>query len=120
MILNLTQHPATEEQILAGVIDLTGDDLAELKSLLTFDEIPSGKDMYDRSRHMVNIALRNMADAVMLGGAPFFMSQLELSMFEFGIETLYAFSRRESVEETLPDGTVRKTAVFRHVGFVRT
>ena len=31
---------------------------------------------------------------------------------------IYAFSVRESVEETLPDGTVHKTACFRHKGFV--
>lgn len=35
-----------------------------------------------------------------------------------GFEPLFAFSRRESVEETMPDGSVRKTTVFRHVSFV--
>ena len=31
---------------------------------------------------------------------------------------LYAFSRRESVEEWQPDGSVRKINIFRHDGFV--
>ncbi len=35
-----------------------------------------------------------------------------------GITPLYAFTRRESVEEVLPDGSTRKTAVFRHAGFI--
>jgi hypothetical protein len=31
IILNLTQHPATPEQVAAGVVDLIGDDLEYLK-----------------------------------------------------------------------------------------
>jgi len=35
-----------------------------------------------------------------------------------GIEPVYAFSVRESIEQTQPDGSVRKVNVFRHAGFV--
>jgi hypothetical protein len=31
---------------------------------------------------------------------------------------VYAFSRRESTEAVQEDGSVRKVAVFRHLGFV--
>jgi len=34
-----------------------------------------------------------------------------------GIVPLYAFSRRESIEEKTDDGT-RKISVFRHLGFI--
>ena len=37
---------------------------------------------------------------------------------EAGIKPLYAFSVRESVESTEPDGSVIKRNVFRHMGFV--
>ena len=39
IILNLTQHPATPEQVAAGVVDLIGDDLETLKFLLTFEDM---------------------------------------------------------------------------------
>jgi hypothetical protein len=35
----------------------------------------------------------------------------------YNVHCVAATSRREVVEETLPDGSVRKTAVFRHVRF---
>jgi hypothetical protein len=31
---------------------------------------------------------------------------------------LYAFSRRETVDTTLPDGRVEKKAIFKHAGWV--
>ena len=43
-----------------------------------------------------------------------------LEEFETGkkiSETYFADSLRESVEQTLPDGSVKKVAVFRHLGF---
>lgn len=35
-----------------------------------------------------------------------------------GLCPIYSFSKRVSVEERTPDGWVKKTTVFRHVGFV--
>lgn len=43
MIANLTQHPATQEQLAAGVVDLTGSALMSLKDMLTFDTQPMTK-----------------------------------------------------------------------------
>lgn len=37
--------------------------------------------------------------------------------FSLGITPIYATTRRESVEENLPDGSVRKTNRFAHVQF---
>ena len=55
----------------------------------------------------------------MIGGAPFLLPILAEELREVGIDPLLAFSRRDTVEQTQPDGSVRKVAVFRHVGFVR-
>lgn len=38
--------------------------------------------------------------------------------FKMYMQAGYAFSRRESVETQLPDGSVKKSSVFRHIGFV--
>lgn len=125
MILNLTQHPATAEQVAAGVVDLEGVDLVEIKALLTFGDVPREGEPEARARAIAEIARRvrvaeNVgADEVfaMIGGAMWLMAPLEKELAYAGIAPAYAFSVRESVEETLSDGSVRKTAVFRHRGF---
>jgi len=46
------------------------------------------------------------------------MGSLIAAIEGWGLDPVFAFSRRETREETLPDGSVRKTSVFRHAGFV--
>jgi len=41
------------------------------------------------------------------------------ALVDYGVCQYYDFSRRESVEEVQADGSVRKTAVFRHAGFIQ-
>ena len=114
-VLNLTQHQSTPEQ---GCIDLQGTALQVLKGLLTFETIPTRQEVEDRAAALANLAAVNVAAAAMIGGAPFLMGPLEAALKLRGITPLYAFSRRESVDEVQPDGSVRKVAVFRHMGFV--
>ena len=54
----------------------------------------------------------------MIGGAPYLMAELEKELWYRGIEPVYAFTKRESVETTDENGNVTKTAVFKHAGFV--
>jgi hypothetical protein len=134
-VLNLTQHPATASQVAVGVIDLPPEERQVLNELLTFEELPTPDELDERAQQVAVLARRAFArdrrlDAVMIGGAPYFMSYLELALRvegdfaedleaeAFRPQILYAFSRRESVEETAPDGSVRKTNFFRHAGFV--
>lgn len=117
-ILNLTQHTATSEQIAAGVFEPASAEKKEICELLTFEHLPDWECLRDRAIALAQIAEERGADAAMIGGAPFFMAPLERALFPRGIKPLYAFTLRESVDEVLPDGTVRKTAVFRHRGFV--
>jgi hypothetical protein len=128
-VINLTQHKATEEQKKAGVIDLPEDLQAELAKILTFDKLP-GKELLEiRAKRAVNLLCENMnntvpkpefrvCDAVMIGGAPFFMTYLEKELSNARFLTVYSFSLRESVEETQPDGSVKKINIFRHKDFV--
>ena len=128
-IVNLTQHAATDDQVAAGVIDLKGNELAALRDALTFDDIPSHSDLEDRASYVAELACYNGLGGdndedpffrkAMIGGAPFFMPHLEVALASRGIEPVYAFSRRESVETHAGDGRVVKSAVFRHIGFVR-
>jgi len=116
--LNLTQHDASAEQKEAGVVDLPENMKGEARECLTFHEIPDKGTIVKRAIHLATMAEELNYSSAMIGGAPFLMSELEKALIYRGIRPLYAFSRRESVEETLPDGSVKKVNVFRHEGFV--
>ena len=113
-VLNLTQHTATEEQ---GCIEPINK--GAVQSALTFDAIPSVEEMEDRASFLVKICKEANVTSAMIGGAPFFMSTLEKTLLSNGIQPLYAFSERVSEEVISADGTVTKTNVFKHVGFVK-
>lgn len=128
VILNLTQHVATHEQVAQGVVDLNKEDKALLVNLLTVEEAPSQAEIEERCNGIALLADAIMATIsppdqatptqCMIGGAPWMMSELERALRGQSINPVYSFSRRESVEMTLPDGTVEKTMVFRHAGWV--
>lgn len=131
MILNLTQHPATPEQADQGVQDLPGGAQQGLKALLTFDSLPSAQEIEERAAAIAELAASvdllasDDADsppphAAMIGGAGYLLPALERHLRGYGIEPLQAFTRREVVEVAGADGAVIKTAVFRHIGWVRT
>lgn len=117
-IVNLTQHQATEDQILAGVVDLSGSDQVIIKSLLTFTTIPSISVIHERAEKIAEFT-KGFGYAL-IGGAPYLMSALEQAILRKFKEPLYSFTARVSEETTNPDGTVTKTNVFKHVGFVQT
>jgi len=115
-ILNLTQHAATEEQIASGVYE--PQDKAGVQRLLTFESLPSMEEIEARSFNLAGYPALDGATAAMIGGAPFLMPALDAALRKYGITPVYAFSVRESVDQTQQDGSVRKVAVFRHAGFV--
>ena len=53
----------------------------------------------------------------MVGGFPPLVEELVRQLRRLGHEPMYALSDRVSVEETLEDGSIRKTQVFKHLGF---
>lgn len=128
MIVNLTQHPASAEQLAAGVIDLPVGHRALLAQSLTVDTLPTRSEIADRCANIAALAVHNGLGgdegddphpaAAMIGGAPWMMRALEDALLDMGVTSVYAFSVRESVEQTAPDGSVRKVNVFRHAGFV--
>lgn len=128
MIINATQHIATPEQVEAGVIDLTGFYITEIKNMLNFEAIPETDNMRDRALRIVEVISswnfvrasegKEMVNQVMIGGAPFFMSILEQTLKQHDYVPLYAFSKRVS-EERLVDGKATKTSVFKHLGFYK-
>lgn len=125
MILNLTQHPATPEQIAQGVVDLDEDSRKVLAELLTFDADMLASNP-DCATDIVNERAADIArlfaldrPAAMIGGAPYLMAHLEQALRDVDCTPMYALSDRVSAEQVQPDGSVRKVNVFRHVGFLR-
>ena len=119
-ILNLTQHPATEDQIKQGVVDLPPQARKQLIELLTFDTLPTSQEIVSRARQIAETPeVSEHNGPCMIGGAPYFMPALEGQLkTRARKQVVYAFSTRESAEQVQPDGTVRKVAIFRHTGFV--
>jgi len=119
-ILNLTQHAATTAQIEAGVVEPDPITKVAIRGLLTFNSIPDFMEIAERAEALADILNDSGCPAAMIGGAPYLMGPLEETLRKRGEKAVYAFSVRESVESTGPHlhGGVRKTTVFRHLGFV--
>lgn len=115
MILNLTQHHGTTDQ---GVVEPTNK--TKVIELLTFNTLPTIGELNARASELAIIAVREGADEAMIGGAPYLMAPLEGALYRAGVTPVYAFSVRESKEEILPDGNIKKISVFKHAGWIRS
>jgi hypothetical protein len=119
------------------VVDLQADLKVKLTKALTFEELPTEDDFRNHARTVGDVIIeflgtyfgmdqegeiidRAFAEKVsaMIGGAPFFMATLESAVLDCGCTPVYAFSKREVQEKVAEDGSVVKTAVFRHLGFI--
>ncbi len=128
MIINLTQHPATPEQIAGGVVDMPASAREGMVEALTFGELPSREEILARAAQLAELAVQNGLGpddgddpypvAAMIGGALWLMGPLAAELRLRGIRPVFAFSVREVEEVMQPDGTVKKVSVFRHAGFV--
>lgn len=118
VIINFTQHNATPEQIESGVVDIIP--VSQRSAALTFESIPTAEDIRNRADTIAKMVseVAESGDAVMIGGAPFFMSSLETALKSAGFKPVFAFSERKSVDVVKEDGSVVKTAIFVHKGFV--
>lgn len=115
-IVNLTMHNATESQVKDGVFEPSNKEL--VKESLLFTGLPTKKEIADKAIKLVEVAVTENATHAMIGGAPYLMGTLETELHKKGIIPLYSFTERKSVETHNPDGTVTKTNVFEHIGFV--
>lgn len=116
MILNLTQHISTPEQ---GVMEPSKEDKTRIQAILTFDSLEetTSDAMFRKAQEIGDIAVRYGAPSAMIGGALYFMTFLEVALAERGIQPMYSFTKR-TVEEVSDGNGVKKTSVFKHVGWV--
>ena len=128
MIINLTQHAATAEQVAVGVVDLPAEQREALIDALTFESIPDAGEIRARAHDIAELACFNglggddgddpFPSHAMIGGALWLMASLAKELRLRSIEPVFAFSVRETEEKVQPDGSVKKVAIFRHAGFV--
>ena len=91
---------------------------ADIQAL--WGQIPPEYEMLSAHLQPVRIWLATQAhsqDYVLIQGdfgACFYMAQVA---FELNLRPLYATTRRDAIEEYLPDGSVRLTHRFRHIIF---
>lgn len=125
-ILNLTQHNATQDQLADGVIELNAEQKAFVQTTLTFNTLPSKEELQARAEELASFAaqIRNGFELddvevhAMIGGAPYFMPFVEKALKGYGFVPVYAFTERQSVDETQPDGSTKKVSIFKHAGWV--
>ncbi len=116
-MLNLTLHLPTKEQSEAGVVEASPEIKSQVKALLTFESLPSKEKIQKRAEKLAAIAVDHKS--ALIGGAPWLMSWLEWHLKSKGVQPFYSFSQRVSVEKVMEDGSVKKTNVFRHLGFIK-
>lgn len=83
--INLTQHKATSEQIEAGVLDLPLEMQEELKTLLTFEYLPSVEDIERIARMVSRLALRVLVLQLENSESP--VVQAAIILQESGVKT---------------------------------
>nr|DAJ23610.1 MAG TPA: hypothetical protein [Caudoviricetes sp.] len=116
-IINLTQHEMTNEQL--DGFEQVGQSYRDMiKGFLTFDNLPTREQINACAGTLARIASSQKATHAMIGGAPYLMGPLEAALTYYGVQPLYAFSKRESVEKKLDDGTIQKVSVFKHAGWI--
>lgn len=115
MILNLTQHVASPDQVEAGVAE--PQDKAAVQAALTFHGMPTREEILERCDILVGICKDEGATEVMIGGAMYLMAPLEKALRFARIKPMYAYSDRVSIDEVVDGKTVKRT-VFKHLGFV--
>ncbi len=118
LIYNLTQHNLTKEQQQDGIRELPENLHGRVRTLLTFEEMPTEEEIQERAALLANVAVESGAEGVMLGGAPFLMAALKTALQQRGIRTFYSFSQRRSTEVHTEDGKVEKRSIFNYEGLV--
>ena len=108
----------TEEQKKDGIIELPAARREQVRSLLTFETLPTSAEVAGRAQQLAELAAGEGAEGAMLGGVPFLMAPLQKALQQRSIRTFFAFSRRRCTEVHTADGNVEKRCLFCYEGLV--
>lgn len=121
-MLNITQHVATAEQLRDGAVEPESDVKSEIQRLLTFDRsvMTEAGQIEERAKALVSLVRREypLVNKAMIGGALYLMPALVRELKAAGIQPYFSYTDRVSQETHNTDGSVTKTLVFKHLGWV--
>ena len=121
-MLNITQHTATFEQTQDSVIEPSQEVKGEIQKLITFDRtvMTAPQQISERAKALVALIKSAYPETTqaMVGGALYFMPALVAELKANDIQPFFSYTDRVSVETHNADGSVTKTLVFKHLGFV--
>ena len=118
ILINLTQHNLTQEQ-LKDAVEVGTDVRDEVVKLITFNGVPTAGEIKDNASRLAEICRDMHASYAVIGGAPYFMGPLEQALRRVGVTPLYAFTERVAIEVTNPEtGEVTKTSKFNFAGWI--
>jgi hypothetical protein len=112
-ILNLTQ-----DQIDAGVVEPNYKSKQRIIQLLSFEEVPTRKELIERAKALSEIVYGLGYRKAMIGGASYLMGLLSFHLQARGITPLHSFTKRNTIEVNQPDGTVKKVVTFKHITLI--
>lgn len=114
--LNITNHQLTNEQL--DEIKRSGYEIVELPEDLktTWGQL-NVDNWAGVCNDIWNFIVKNNVDTALVAGYAPAMYDISYNMDRAGLTPVYADTARESVETKMEDGSVRKTAVFKHKGF---
>ena len=121
-MLNITQHVATAEQLRDGAVEPESDVKSEIQRLLTFDRsvMTEAGQIEERAKALVSLVRREypLVNKAMIGGALYLIPALVRELKAAGIQPYFSYTDRVSQETHNTDGSVTKTLVFKHLGWV--
>jgi len=92
IIINLTGKITTTEQKIDGVVEPMNRDT--VINLLTFDQIPTNKEIFIRANKLTHVAMDNGAKGVLIDGPGWLIGALELDLQDHMIKPFYSFVKR--------------------------
>ena len=95
-IINLTKHPATPEQILAGVVDLPDQVRKDIKKWTFFPHVPTLHDIgvaaSEIVKHLEDVEI-NTEMVLIGGGAPWLLPTLRSMLVNMGKRPMMLYTK---------------------------
>ena len=126
LLFNITNHKLSTEQIGEHTVINMPDDIAAIWSQVGNLKTEVGEasaTVYNWIHEIMRLSEHRKLLEITIAvqghpGATFCLVTDLLKVDHMDFYVVYAASKRESVEITQPDGSVRKVAVFKHLGWV--
>jgi hypothetical protein len=86
-IINLTSNPIQPEKSC-----LESESHVHVIELLTFNKLPTMRDIFARAQALAHIAIMENAEAALIEGPAFLLYSLEQALFQRAVQPLYSFN----------------------------